>query len=233
LGEPVLVVGTAHVIDLADPLRSVLTQRALDGIAVELDAERAPMVLRPSSGVPQRGSVPLFARLWSLMQRRLGAQLGGDVPGAEMRAAAEVAQSKKVPLYLIDDPIRLTLSRLVGSMPFKERVSLLFGSIIGLVLPARVVQSQIEEYVDQPGALISELREASPTIVRVLIDERNEHMADRLAHLRSHGALRLAVIVGDAHVTGLRLALGQRGIPTEGLPFKELRQLKGPSTIPS
>ena len=233
LGAPVLVIGTAHVIDLAAPLRTVLTDRPLDGIAVELDAERAPMVLGPSPTAPRRGGVPLFARLWSIMQRRLGAELGGDVPGAEMRAAAEVAQARKIPLFLIDDPIRMTLGRMLATMPFKERVSLLVGSIVGVFLPARVVRSQIEEYVDEPGALIAELREASPTIVRVLIDERNEHMADRLAHLRSHGAARLAAIVGDAHVTGLRVALGQRGVPTEGLPFRELRQLKAPSASPA
>jgi pheromone shutdown protein TraB len=230
LGAPVLVIGTAHVVDLADPLRSVLSSRPLDGIAIELDPERAPLVLAPVPGASRPGHVPLFARLWGLLQRRLGAELGGGAPGSEMRAAASVARERGLPLFLIDDPIRATLARLLSTMPFKERVALLAGSIVGLFVPARVVNSQIEEYVDQPSDLIAEMRRASPTIVRVLIDERNEHMADRVRDLRDRGIVRLAVVVGDAHVTGLRIALGARAVPTEGLPFRELRALRGPSS---
>ncbi|HTW56304.1 MAG TPA: TraB/GumN family protein [Thermoplasmata archaeon] len=233
LGAPVLVIGTAHVIDLAGPLRSVLGDRPLDGIAVELDAERAPAVLGPKPAGGRARDVPLFARLWGLLQRRLGAELGGGAPGAEMRAAADVARARGLPLFLIDDPIRATLARLLATMPFKERVTLVAGAVVGLFVPARVVSGQLEHYVDEPTEMIAELRRASPTIARVLIDERNEHMADRVATIRARGAGRLAVVVGDAHVTGLRIALGQRGVPTEGLPFRDLRGLRGPSSSPS
>lgn len=233
LGAPVLVIGTAHVIDLAGPLRSVLGGRPLDGIAVELDAERAPAVLGPRRDGPRARNVPLFARFWGLLQRRLGAELGGGAPGAEMRAAAAVARERGLPLFLIDDPIRATLARLIATMPFKERVTLVVGSLLGLFVPARAISERLEEYVDEPTDLIAELRQASPTIARVLIDERNEHMADRLAHLRTQGAARIAVVVGDAHVTGLRIALGERGVPSEGLSFRELRALRGPSATPS
>jgi pheromone shutdown protein TraB len=61
----------------------------------------------------------------------------------------------------------------------------------------------------------------------VLIDDRNEHMADRLAELRARGFGRLAVVVGDAHVIGLRRALEHRGVPVETLPFRELRAATG------
>ena len=233
LGVPILVIGTAHVVDLAGPLRSVLGGRPLDGIAVELDAERAPTVLGPIAPTGRARDVPLFARLWGLLQRRLGAELGGGAPGSEMRAAAAVARERGLPLFLVDDPIRATLSRLIATMPFKERVTLVAGAVLGLFVPARTVSNQLEQYVDEPTEMIAELRQASPTIARVLIDERNEHMADRLATIRAHGAGRLAVVVGDAHVNGLRIALGQRGVPTEGLPFRELRGLTGPSSSPS
>lgn len=233
LGTPVLVIGTAHVVDLAGPLSTVLGDRPLDGIAVELDAERAPAVLGsgPTGGRPR--DLPLFARLWGLLQRRLGAELGGGPPGAEMRAAAAVARQRGLPLFLVDDPIRATLARLLATMPFKERVTLIAGAVLGLFIPARTVSKQLEAYVDEPTEMIAELRRASPTIARVLIDERNDHMAERLALIRSRGAGRLAVVVGDAHVNGLRIALGQRGVPTEGLPFRELRGLRGPSSSPA
>lgn len=229
----VLVIGTAHVIDLAVPLRTALDGRPLDGIAVELDAERAHALFAPPGATGRSAEVPLFARLWSMLQRRLGADLGGGPPGSEMRTAAQVARERNLPLFLIDDPIRGMLQRLLATMPFKERVTLLAGSLLGLFIPSRMVKDQLEEYVDQPGDAVAELRRASPTIARVLIDERNQHMAERLAQLRARGFHRVAVVVGDAHVAGLREELGRRQVPSEALSFADLRALKGPSSSPS
>ncbi|MGP8078629.1 MAG: TraB/GumN family protein [Thermoplasmata archaeon] len=232
-GAPVLVIGTAHVIDLAEPIRLVLTARPLDGIAIELDAERAQLLFSPEGPKGRPAHIPLFARLWSVLQRRLGADLGGGMPGAEMRTAAAIARERNLPLFLIDDPVRAMLNRLLTTMPPKERITLLLGSIAGLFIPSRIVKEQMEEYVENPGEIVEELRRASPTIARVLLDERNAHMAERLAQLRARGFLRLAVVVGDAHVEGLRAELGRREIPTEGLGFSELRRLRGPSSSPS
>jgi pheromone shutdown protein TraB len=225
---PVLLVGAAHVVDLADPLRRLLGDRTLDGVAVELDHERADALLGPGADASRRSGGPLFARLWSLVQRRLGAKLGGGLPGAEMKTAALYAQERNLPLFLIDDPIRLTLVSLVRSMPLKERVALLVGAFVGLFVPARVVEREMERYVEGPEEYSAELRRASPTLARVLIDDRNEHMADRLTDLRGRGYGRIAAVVGDAHLPGLRAALGRRGVPVEVVSFGELRGAKGP-----
>lgn len=233
IGPSVLVLGTAHVIDLGGPIRSALAGRSLDGIAIELDAERAQVLLSGPRRHDRSGSMPLFARLWQLLQRRLGADLGAGMPGAEMRTAAQIARERRLPLFLIDDPVRAMLQRLLLTMPFKERIALLVGSVVGLFVPTGVVKEQMEEYVAEPDAVVGELRRASPTIARVLIDERNAHMAERLAQLRSKGFLRIAVVVGDAHVPGLRAELDRRSIPSEAIPFATLRGLRGPSASPS
>jgi pheromone shutdown protein TraB len=70
-------------------------------------------------------------------------------------------------------------------------------------------------------------------MARVLLDERNEHMADRLTHLRRQGYGRIAAVVGDAHLPGLAAALGRRGVAVESIPFAKLREVKGPSAVPS
>ena len=228
---PVLLLGAAHVVDLAGPIRRELGARTLDGVAIELDAERARALL---SGDRGRGSdAPLFARIWERVQRRLGAEIGAGLPGAEMKAAAEFAEERHLPLFLIDDPIRTTLVELVRTMPFKERVALLIGACVALFVPARWVEKEMTRYAEAPAEYTDELRRASPTLARVLLDERNEHMADRLAGLRRSGYGRIAVVVGDAHVVGLRAALHRRGIPTEAIPFQALRTATGPSPRPS
>jgi pheromone shutdown protein TraB len=224
---PVLLLGAAHVVDLAAPIRRELGARTLDGVAIELDADRARALL---SGERGGGSdAPLFAKLWERVQHRLGAEIGAGAPGAEMKAAAQFAEERHLPLFLIDDPIRATLMELVRSMPFKERVSLLVGAFVALFVPARWVEREMTRYAEAPAQYTDELRRASPTLARVLLDDRNEHMAERLADLRRSGYGRIAVVVGDAHLAGLRDALHRRGIPTEAIPFQALRA----ATVPS
>jgi pheromone shutdown protein TraB len=231
--EPMLVIGSAHVVDLEAPLRTALDARTLDALAVELDPERAEALLGPHPEVGQRAEgAPFFARLWAVVQRRLGGEIGGGIAGAEMRVAAQVARERRIPLFLVDDPIRDTLTQLIRSLSFRERVALVVGSIIGLVVPRRIVSQQIDQYARSPEGYLSDMRQAYPTLARVLVDDRNEHMAARLAALRERGYGRMAVVVGDAHVSGLTAALHRRGIPVRPLPFSELRGLRGPSAVP-
>lgn len=231
--SPVLLLGAAHVIDLEAPLRRVLEERTLDGVAIELDAERAEALFSEGSPGGRAAGAPLFARIWGRVQRRLGAEMGGGEPGAEMKVAARLAKERNLPLFLIDDPLRSTLRELVRTMPFKERVALLAGAVAALFIPARVVEREMDRYADQPAAYTAELRRASPTLARVLLDDRNEHMADRIATLRDRGYGRMAVVVGDAHLEGLRLALGRRGVPVESIPFQRLRGSTEVSPHPS
>lgn len=229
MDAPVLLVGSAHVVDLSGPLRELLTGRVLDGIAVELDPERAEALMAPEERRRRSGSAPLFARLWGVVQRRLGSEIGAGVPGAEMKVAIEVARERSVPVFLIDDPIRVTLTNLVRAMPFKERVTLLASAVVGLFLPARVVNREMDRYAESPTEYTQELRRASPTTARVLLDDRNEHMAERIAALRQQGYGRVAAVVGDAHLEGLRGALARRGLPSEVVRFSELRSPRASS----
>lgn len=229
-----LLIGSAHVVNVDAPIRAALEGRVLDGVAVELDAERAASVLSEEpSGPSGRSGAPLFVRLWGLIQKRLGAEIGGGAAGAEMRVAARFAREQRLPLFLIDDPIRETMRRLVGAMSLRERVSLIAGGFLGLVIPSRVVERQIDAYTDSSEEFLEEVRHAYPQVARVLIDERNEHMADRLSELRRRGYGRVAAIVGDAHVPGLAQALRRRGVPVETLTLGALRAATGPSADPA
>ncbi len=230
---PVLLLGAAHVVDLAEPIRRVLAGRVLDGVAIELDAERAQALLAEPAEPRRRSGAPVLARLWGMIQRRLGADLGGGPPGAEMKVAASVAKDRSLPIFLIDDPIRVTLVTLMRSLPVKERVVLLSSAIVGLFVPATVVEKQMDRYADAPDEFTAELRRASPTLARVLVDDRNEHMAERLAALRQRGFGRMAVVVGDAHLAGLSDALRRRGVPVESIPFRELRATTASPASPS
>lgn len=228
LETPLLLVGTAHVVDLSRPLRGLLEQRPLDALAVELDPERAEALLGPAPSTPARGTGPLLLRLWGALQRRLGEEIGGGVPGAEMRVARDIARERGLPLLLIDDPIRLTVGRLLQSLSFRERLGLALGALAGLFVPSRLVERQIEKYQREPTELLEEVRRQYPGVARVLLDERNEHMAQRLEVLRRQGYGRVAAIVGDAHLPGLASALRRRAVPVETVPLSQLRGTTAP-----
>ncbi|MCI4346565.1 MAG: TraB/GumN family protein [Thermoplasmata archaeon] len=225
---PILVVGVAHVVDLAAPLRRVLGERPLDGIAVELDIDRfRALSAPPGTGSGRGGGQPMLFRLWAMVQRRLGDELGVGA-GAEMRTAAEIAAERRLPVLLIDDPIRETLFRLLHSLSLKERVALFAGAIVGLFLPGELVGRQLDAYQAEPASYTDELRRAMPGVAKVLLDDRNEHMADRLAEARGRGLTRIAAVIGDAHLPGLCEALERRGIGSERIPFSELNSTRVP-----
>ncbi len=228
--EPVVLIGTAHVVNLEASLRSVLSARALDGIALELDAERARALFAPQDRPRGRGRLPVLFRLWAMVQRRLGSEIGRGDPGEEMRVAARVAEERKLPVFLVDDPVRVTFANLVRALPFHERVRLLLGAVAGLFVPSRVVEEEMGRYAERPEEFAEELRKVSPMLAHVLIDVRNEHMAERIKTLREGGCRRLAVVVGDAHLPGLGVALHARGIAVEPVPFRALWGATAPSS---
>lgn len=225
----VLVIGSAHVIDLRADLRRLLADRPLDAVALELDAERAQALLGPAPDAgARRANAPLLLGLWARLQRRLGQDIGGGPPGAEMRSVAEIAQERRLPILLIDDPIRDTLARLLRSLSMRERIGLLVGGIVGLVIPPKVVEKHIDEYAVHPEPYLEQVRQAYPSVARVLLDDRNEHMADRLAEARRRGLSRVAAVVGDAHVPGLADALRRRQLPVETVTLGQLTGATAP-----
>ena len=225
----ILLLGSAHVVDLAGPIRERLGELPLQAVALELDPERAGVLEDPSGASPKsRPSVPPLIRLWGLLQRRLGAQLGHGA-GGEMRAAAGFARERNIPVFLIDDPFDQTIRRLLASMSPNERIRLIAGAVLGLVIPARAVKRELDHYSEAPEEYTDQIRTSFPSVARVLIDERNEHMAGRLEEMWHRGLRQIAVVVGDAHVPGLAEALRRRQLPVETVSFGQLRP---PATAP-
>jgi pheromone shutdown protein TraB len=225
----IVLLGSAHVVDLSGPIRERLGALPLQAVALELDAQRAAVLEGPvGARSRKRGSVPILIRFWGVLQRRLGAELGQGA-GGEMRAAAQFAKEKNVPVFLIDDPFNLTVRRLLGSLSPSERVRLLLGAVLGLVIPARAVKRELDHYSEAPTDYTDQIRTTFPSVARVLIDERNEHMAGRIEEMWRRGIRQIAVVVGDAHVPGLAQELRKRQLPVETV---SLGQLRAPATGP-
>ncbi len=225
----ILLIGSAHIVDLSGPIRERLSALPLQAVALELDAERAAVLEGPpGTTARRRGSSPLLIRFWGALQRRLGEELGQGA-GGEMRAAAQFAREQHLPIFLIDDPFNLTVRRLLSSLSPSERIRLLLGAVLGLVIPARTVKRELDRYSEVPTDYTDQIRTQFPSVARVLIDERNQHMASRLEEMWRRGLRHIAVVVGDAHVPGLTEELQKRQLPVETV---SLGQLRAPVTGP-
>ncbi len=203
----ILVIGVAHVLDLRERLTRELKDFAPSAVAIELDPDRFQALLererdkdlhRPPAS---RSGAPMMMQVWARVQDRLASEMG-DIPGSEMLAAYSAAQDMHVPLFLVDDPIRQVAPRLMNSLSVKERVLMLISSVFALITPTRVVEKGLKEYSQDRESYVQAMRQQFPNLARVLIDERNLHMAQRLQAL-SGKYEKVVAVVGDAHVSGL------------------------------
>lgn len=210
------IVGTSHVASEAERLIVAAYDGFLpDAIAVELDPARLQALLaeaRPNYSpslirrVGLRGY--LFGVIGSWLQRRLGRAVN-IAPGADMLAAVRVAQRHQKRLLLIDRPIQVTLHRLgkvLGWRELKRFCRDLWGGVFG----NERVRFDLARVPDDAlvARLLTEFRRRYPRPYRVLVEERNRHMARALRGYHAEHPYQLVlVVVGKGHEEGLRALL--------------------------
>ncbi len=241
VGQPHLVVerdgvrytllGTAHVSQASvDAVLAAIGTEAYDAVAVELDPQRLQALNDPDAlarldlvKVIREGKVGMFAANLALAayQRRLAEQLGVE-PGAELKAAANAATERNLPLHLIDREVGLTFKRIAAGLGFFGRIKLGTGLAMSLFASEEFEEEEIEN-LKQGDMLESSFREfamQSPALYASLIDERDEYMAARL-RLVSHPddsaatatpSREVLAVVGAGHLQGIAnyLASDQR-----------------------
>ncbi|MDD1679811.1 MAG: TraB/GumN family protein [Methanomicrobiales archaeon] len=208
------IVGTAHVSQKSvEEVRAAIEEFKPTIVAVELDEPRYQALkeqeMTPEiSEVIRTGNFTQMLVQWILayLQRRIGMDVGVE-PGADMKAAIEVAEREHLPIALVDRDIRITLSRFWKGMGLREKLRLLYALALSLV-------SGGEESIDVDAltqqdvvtAAIEEFRKFSPRGAQALIDERDAYIASRLIQLgASHE--RVLAVIGAGHVSGVRTYL--------------------------
>jgi len=111
-------------------------------------------------------------------------------------------------------------------MSFGERVRFLVGIVRSAFVGRDRVEAELERYHADERAVIDEFAAELPTAKRILIDERDEHMAARIREIHAAKGDVLA-IVGDGHVSGLSARL--QGEPVDIVRLRDLRREPPPS----
>lgn len=221
------LLGTAHVShESVAAVQAALASEAFDVIAVELDPARHRALTDPNALAKldlveaiKTGKAGLLAANLALAayQRRLSEQLGID-PGAELKAAAEGATARGLPLALIDRDIGLTFKRAWGRLGFWKRSMLGAGLATSLIIDEKLEDDAIEQLKqgDVLEASFAEFAGQSPELYEAIIAERDRYMAAKLREAgAAHPGKRILAVIGAGHLAGLKTALAEGELQPE------------------
>lgn len=228
-GREFILVGTAHVSkESADLVRRVIEQEKPDRVCVELDSQRYAALtekqrwesLDIKEVIRKKQLSTLMVNLvLAAYQRKLGVKLG-VVPGTELLEATKAAEENGIPVSLCDRDVRVTLRRAWRSTNVWKKFMLLSAILTSLFDEKEVSEDQIEELLkgDVLSELMKELGEAMPSLKKVLIDERDVYLTQKMREAKGS---KIVAVVGAGHLNGIIEAL-EKGTDADLGPINEI-----------
>lgn len=219
-GRKLYLLGTAHVSrQSVDDVKTCVAALHPDVIGIELCQPRYEGFRNPDRWkqtnlfqvIRQGKALFLLAQL--LLQsfyRRLGDQLETE-PGAEMMEGARQADATGARLELIDRRIDLTLKRTWRHLSFLQKCRMAWMLISSLFASDDISAEDVEALKsrDQMDSMMGAMGEQFPAVKRVLIDERDMYLAERLRRLPPESSRVILAVVGAGHVPGIVRNLGE------------------------
>ncbi len=196
------VIGTSHISpESISEIKKTIEREMPDCVAVELDPGRFEALRRGEtiklSAAKEIGFKNyIIAKFLSVLQRYLGKKTG-VIPGEEMLTAVNSAIKVKADVAFIDQDIRITLQKL-GKVPLSEK----FRIFLSLFKKIKIKSESfnLNEVPDEElvEILLKSVKETSPTLYRVLVEERNDYMANALKSLCRRYE-KIVAVVGMGH----------------------------------
>ncbi len=210
-GREIILIGTAHISqESVETVRATIAAEAPDTVCVELDNQRYQALKNPNRWeslnliqVIKSGQTPFLLANLALasFQKRMGLQTGVK-PGAELAAAAELAEEKGLQLELVDRNIRTTLLRAWRKTGLWKKLSLVSALVAGLFEKQELDEAELARLrqTDTLSAMLEEMAELLPTAKTILVDERDLYMAH---FIRQAPGNKIVAVVGAAHLPGI------------------------------
>ena len=234
------LLGTAHISSKSvEAVKQQIADFKPDVVAVELCKSRYDSLVSgrrlDKEGllkVIKEGKAPLvlLQSLLAAEQRKLGLD-EGQQPGAELLEAVNISEDLGLQVELIDRDIQVTLRRAWRKMKFREKFKIIFSMLGEEEDEVEVDLDEILESRDILSDLMNELKEFSPGAGEVLIDERDEFLAQNILNIDSNK--RILAVVGAGHLNGIEryLSSNQRKDRIEELSIVPKRSMLS-KTIP-
>jgi len=234
-GREIIIVGTAHISrQSADLVKEVITNEKPDTVCVELDEKRYKALaekkrwesLDLKTIIRQKQLSTLLVNLvLSSYQKKLGEKLG-VTPGTELLEAANTANELNLPIELCDREVRITLRRAWHSMSFWQKLKFLTGGLAGIFEKQELTEEKLSELrsKDVLSEMMDELGKAMPVLKKVIIDERDEYLAQKMQEANGN---KIVSIVGAGHVNGIVKVIEDN----REIDLKEIEIIPPPSPV--
>ncbi|WCL47625.1 TraB/GumN family protein [Leptospira sp. GIMC2001] len=208
----VTILGTAHVSE--ESVKEVKRLAEIikpDTICVELCESRIRSIKDPDyfkkldvfKVFKERKMYLLMSSLiLSSFQKKMG---HGEIrPGDELREGMDQATVYGAKLIPIDREIQTTLKRAWGTVGGFSKMYLLSALITSLFVKENVSEEKIEEMKSEDvlNDLFSQIPNRYAKVKRVIIDERDQYLAQRIRDA-AVGSKKLLAIVGAGHLNGI------------------------------
>lgn len=211
------IIGTGHVFNIGDPILFITKQCWPQAVCVELDdmryhalvgdreALRKDMIahgIDPDASQEERmKNAPKVYRQSAKYQEKMSSK--NKVSAAsDMAAAIAGGKSVDAEIFCIDIDAQDAMQRMWDEMSFSERTRYKMSGISDNLFGKRKVDKTQSKYYSDREAQVEEMRRKYPTLVKILIDERNMHMAERIVET-ARKYERVVAVIGDAHVDGV------------------------------
>ncbi|MHB1015087.1 MAG: TraB/GumN family protein [Desulfurivibrionaceae bacterium] len=213
----ILLIGTAHISkESVELVRRVIAAEQPDCVCVELDEKRYEALAKRKTWElldlreiirKKQLSTLLINLVLASYQKRLGDQMGVK-PGTELLEAVQEAEKHGIPVALCDRDVRVTLRRAWNSTSFWRKNYMLASIITSMFEKTEITEEKLRELKESDvlSELLNEMGQALPELKRVLIDERDTFLAEKI---KAAEGKRLVAVVGAGHVAGIKIALGE------------------------
>ena len=211
------MVGTAHISrESVDLVREVINAEQPDCVCVELDEKRYEALAKRKKWElldlkeiirKKQLSTLLVNMMLASYQKKLGDQMGVQ-PGTELLEATLEADKNKIPVALCDRDVRVTLRRAWKSTSFFRKNYLLASIMASMFDDTEISEDKLRELKesDMLSELMNELGEVMPELKKVLIDERDTYLTEKI---KAAPGKKIVAVVGAGHVAGIKKAFGE------------------------
>jgi len=203
------LLGTSHIARQSlEEVENAINQLKPDIICLELDKKRLYALVNNVKGKARFRDIRnvglkgyLFSLIGAYAEKKLG-QYVGVSPGSEMLKAINLAKNNKIKIMCVDQDIEKTLKRFSKEFTWREKGRIVIDIIKALILRKKEIDFDLRTVPNKQtiNKLIKKVKDRYPNLYKVLIEERNEFMASKLARIISiNENKKILAIVGAGH----------------------------------
>lgn len=197
----ITIVGTGHVFNLAEPVSFIVKNTWPDAVLLELDVGRLNAITAAADNAEPKGDAPEMSPIYAQTakyQQRMSEEHGAQL-GSEFIAAINTARLAGAEIIPIDTDAMRVMDEMWSEMSFGEKVRYRLSGISDSIGGKKKVAEVQKSFAEDEEAYIEGMRRRYPTLVRKLIDERNQHMADQINE-HSKRFSNMVVILSLIHI---------------------------------